>query len=757
MRWTLSRVLLCAAFLAPVIGAPPAENAGVVKDSKQVALNPDESNSADSKDGKDASDGSTVFNGQRVPPITMLDGGKLKDEIEDGYWLVEFFSPWCHHCKALAPIWQTFYEFYYTSNPVPGSSEKPKDLDRSPNSFTRYYDLKFAKLDCVAYGSACEENGITNYPTIILFKDGKEVKKTIGFNKLAFFSEWLEQSLESIKPGSRPKNGPRLPKVGASSVDEIEESTDDADANVKDKSKDPARGAAAGESHNAKATTTAADDDEMATAAASTAKSTSKATSLSATHEVPNPHGSSVPLSAESFQRLVTTTHDPWFVKFYAPWCHHCQAMAPNWAGMAREMKGKLNIGEVNCDIEKRLCKDVRVRAFPTIHFFRGGERVEYEGLRGLGDFVDFAGNAVEFGAGVADVDWDSFRKMEETEEVIFLYFYDHATTSEDLQALDRLVLSLIGHAKLVKTNDPKLAERFKISTWPRLVVSRDGKPTYFNALSPRDMRDFRKVLEWMRSVWLPIVPELTASNAREIMAGKLVVLGVLSRERSDEFVIAKREIKNAALEWIDKQTQAFNLERQELRDAKQLRIEEAEDRNDQRALRSAKQIRINMDEIKRKEVGFAWVDGVFWERWIRTTYGIDVKDGEKVVVNDEDNRRYWDTTITGNPIVPSRTSILETLPKLISHPPKLAPKSHAGLLDHARLALHTLSLGHPWLALGVIIGLAVGLAVLGRSRMWRRGRGGGGAWGQGGLLRLDGEKGFLGGLGNGSVGGKVD
>jgi protein disulfide-isomerase len=44
------------------------------------------------------------------------------------------------------------------------------------------------------------------------------------------------------------------------------------------------------------------------------------------------------------------------------------------------------------------------------------------------------------------------------------------------------------------------------------------------------------------------------------------------------------------------------------------------------------------MDKSEQKEVGFAWVDGVFWERWIRTTYGIEVaKDGEKVVINDED------------------------------------------------------------------------------------------------------------------------
>jgi protein disulfide-isomerase len=151
-------------------------------------------------------------------------------------------------------------------------------------------------------------------------------------------------------------------------------------------------------------------------------------------------------------------------------------------------------------------------------------------------------------------------------------------------------------------------------------------------------MRDFRKVLTWMQSVWLPIVPEMTASNAREIMDGRYVALGILSRENKDEFILSKRELKNAALEWMDKQTQAFQLERQEMRDAKQLRIEEAEDRNDQRALRGAKSIRVTITEEDKKQVGFAWIDAIFWERWIRNTYGIDVKtDGERVVINDED------------------------------------------------------------------------------------------------------------------------
>ena len=503
---------------------------------------------------------------------------------------------------------------------------KPADPSSvSPNSFHGYYKFHFGSLDCQAWGDACREHDISAYPTFVLYKDAKEIKRFSGTKKnMETLSHFIEENLEMIKPGSRPLKGLKLPEPGATSVES------GSPAVPLEKDKNIAEGAAAGEKHNEIASS-------VANATPSSIPAASQVSKVTKPTVTPNPNGKSIPLTQESFQKLVTTSRDPWFIKFYAPWCHHCQALAPNWAQMARELGGKLNVGEVNCDIEKRLCKDVHVRAYPTLHFFRGGERVEYDGLRGLGDLVSFAKKALDIGMGVTYVDATSFKEMEKTEEVIFVYFYDHATTNEDFEALERLTLSLIGHAKLVKTNSTILSDRFKIHTWPRLLVSRDGRPSYYNALAPKDMRDFRRVLEWMQSVWLPIVPELTVSNSREIMSGRYVVLGVLSRERSDEFILDKREIKNAALEWMDKETHAFQLERQELRDSKQLRIEEAEDRNDQRALRQAKSMTIHITEQDRQQIGFAWVDGVFWERWIRTTYGIDIKDGEKVIITDED------------------------------------------------------------------------------------------------------------------------
>lgn len=516
------------------------------------------------------------------------------------------------------PIYQTAYEFYYTSKPFLSADDSDGD---SLNSFTRYYDFKFAKIDCVAYADLCAKQSIVSYPTMIYIQDGKVKQNEAGEKDMKELSNWIEGLLETIRPGTRKEGGPKLPKVGANSVETGPEPKETAKAKADDK----------------KAATATVSKSATPSPTPTKAKKTSPTPAKLASNA--NPSGAVVALTTEVFDQQVVKTKDAWFIKFYAPWCHHCQALAPAWANLARQMKGKLNIGEVNCDAEKKLCKDARVQGYPTMLFLHGGERVEYHGLRGLGDLLDYAEKASAISAGVPDVDAEGLKKMEETEEVIFVYFYDHATTSEDFQALERLPLSLVGHAKLVKTQDSDLFDRFKITTWPRLMVVRDGKPTYYPPRTPFEMRDVKQVLTWMKSVWLPIVPEMTALNAREIMEGKLVVLGILNRDRSDELILSKRELKSAALEWIDKQDTAYQLERQELRDAKQLRIEEAEDKDDQRALRNAKSIRINMDEIQRPQVAFAWVDGVFWERWIRTTYGIDVKDGESVIINDEDVR----------------------------------------------------------------------------------------------------------------------
>ncbi|KAH0604532.1 uncharacterized protein H6S33_006909 [Morchella sextelata] len=652
----------------------------------------------------------------KAPELPELTGTNFYDKIAKGYWFVKHYSPTCGHCIAVAPTWKTLHEFYSTSTldstalPPPGAEFKSQSA--SP-SFTENYDFHFANLNCNAYGDICVEEklNIHGYPTFNLYKDGKLVdqfKKTT--RDLSSLSEFVETYLEEIKPGSRPKTI-TLPKVPDASEEET-----------------PQKEEKEGEVGKTEAQETEADaTEEKATKVQSPRPSPPKQTA--------NLLGESMNLDAEAFLRLVTTTRDPWFIKFYAPWCGHCQAMAPAWSELGREMKGSLNIGEVNCEVEKRLCRDVNLRGYPTILFFQGGERVEYDGLRGLGDLVAYARKAVN--SGVNEVDLVEFEEMEKAGmEVAFIYFYDQATTSEDFAALERITLPLIGHAPLLKTSSDLMAKRFRVTTWPRLIVVRDGKPSYYLALSPKDMRDTNKVLDWMKSVWLPIVPELSAANSHEIMHGKTVVLGILSRNRPNDFATAKAELKKAAMEFMDQRQMEEKNEKQELRDRKQLRIEEAEDRDDERALRAAKNMRINVE--KKKEVGFAWVDGVFWERWVRSTYGVNVNEvGERIIINDEDNKRYWDITLDGAPIRPSRSAILDTLKAVIADPPKIQSKSSTNRLYSVFYRLRSGFGHHPVLSTFGAIVLIVVAAVYGKGLMRRR---------AGGFFKLEGKEGLLGG-----------
>lgn len=536
--------------------------------------------------------------------------------------LVDAFSPYCGHCKSLAPKYQTLHEFYYTSNPLTATNNpasNPSDPETSRNSFSRYFNIKFSAIDCVAFGSTCSEIGVKSFPSLILFKDGVEVKKTMGDRDIASLSSFIEECLELIRPGSRPKGGLKeLPKAGAH---------DFTPKNIVPVELPPV------ENTDERSTV----DQTGADAVAIIAPGTLAPKKPTIARSSPNPKGKSVALNATIFDKEVRKSLNPWFIKFYVPWCGHCQRLAPSWAEMARELTGKLDIGEVNCETEKALCREFGVRGYPSLKYIRGPERLEYEGLRGVGDLISWATKAHSASSGVQDVTAAEFEKIEAAEGVAFLYFYDHATTSEDMMALERLPLHLIGRAKLFKTNDTQLVKRYKITTWPKLLVSRSGKPTYFEWLMPQDIRDIDKVVNWMQSVWLPLVPELTTQNAGDILKGKFAVLAILNRERPEEMAIALREMNNAASDWVDRRAQAFMLERQELRDAKQLRMEEAEDRNDQRSLRDAKLIRVDMNEIRRKEVAFAWVDGIFWERYVRTSFGISVRNGERVIINDED------------------------------------------------------------------------------------------------------------------------
>lgn len=78
-------------------------------------------------------------------------------------------------------------------------------------------------------------------------------------------------------------------------------------------------------------------------------------------------------------------------VKYYAPWCGHCKALAPDYESAATELKGVVPLFEVNCDEDRELCDEAGIRGFPTLKVYANGIYVDdYNGPRNKKALVDF-------------------------------------------------------------------------------------------------------------------------------------------------------------------------------------------------------------------------------------------------------------------------------------------------------------------------------------------------------------------------------
>ncbi|ODV97307.1 hypothetical protein PACTADRAFT_1877 [Pachysolen tannophilus NRRL Y-2460] len=91
---------------------------------------------------------------------TITSENEFKEALTySGLVVVDFFATWCGPCKMIAPL-----------------------LDKFSQEYT---SAKFLKVDVDQFGSIAQEYEISSMPTVLLFKDGKVVKKVIGANPSA--------------------------------------------------------------------------------------------------------------------------------------------------------------------------------------------------------------------------------------------------------------------------------------------------------------------------------------------------------------------------------------------------------------------------------------------------------------------------------------------------------------------------------------------------------------------------------------------
>ncbi len=102
--------------------------------------------------------------------ITELNNTNYDEFTKDGVVLVDIFAEWCGPCKQIAPIVDDISIEYQ---------------DRA----------KVGKLDADNNSEIVAKLSIRNIPTILIFKDGEIVEKTVGMVSKAQLAELLNKHI----------------------------------------------------------------------------------------------------------------------------------------------------------------------------------------------------------------------------------------------------------------------------------------------------------------------------------------------------------------------------------------------------------------------------------------------------------------------------------------------------------------------------------------------------------------------------------
>jgi len=79
-------------------------------------------------------------------------------------------------------------------------------------------------------------------------------------------------------------------------------------------------------------------------------------------------------------------------VKFYAPWCGHCKAMAPAYEEVSHrllEVDPPIPVGKVDATQDPELAEKYGVRGYPTLKIFKKGQVSDYTGGREAPDMIN--------------------------------------------------------------------------------------------------------------------------------------------------------------------------------------------------------------------------------------------------------------------------------------------------------------------------------------------------------------------------------
>ncbi|CAH8862753.1 unnamed protein product [Trichobilharzia szidati] len=198
-------------------------------------------------------------------------------------------------------------------------------------------------------------------------------------------------------------------------------------------------------------------------------------------------------------------------VEFYAPWCGHCKALAPEYKEAARKLKdmgSPIKLAKVDATVEGELASRYEVKGYPTLKFFRNQqEPIDFSAERDSESIVNWCMKKTK-----PSVDYiesvDACKQFINDANIAVLGFIKDTETSE-LAAFQK-VADELDDASFAVANSSEIMAEYGITSTPKVVVFKkfDDDRVDFTGDS------FDNLSHFVRVEMVPLVTEFSQKTA---------------------------------------------------------------------------------------------------------------------------------------------------------------------------------------------------------------------------------------------------